>query len=104
MSDDMLGDIDGAVTDGDPLVGEWSGFKVAYANGDVVGNKAILDAADTWSALDTSKEPQSVIWKVRGELFYQIILKRNPDSDESIIKAMANQKWFDGLIAVWSQQ
>jgi len=104
MSDDMLGDIDGAVTDGDPLVGEWSGFKVAYANGDVVGNKGILDAADAWSALDTSEEPQSVIWKVRGELFYQIILKMSPKEDEATIKAMANQRCFDELIAVWSQQ
>jgi len=86
------------------LYEEWRGFKVAYANGDVIGNKSILDAADAWAALDTENEPQSVIWEHRGELFYQILLKMNVEIDEAETKALANQNDFDELIKVWSQQ
>jgi hypothetical protein len=104
MSDDMLEDIDGAVIDGDPLIGTWNGLQIAYANGDVVGNKAILDAADAWEALDTSEATQTEIWTLRGELFYQIVAKLNPDINEQETKQLANQKNFEELRDVWSQQ
>ena len=98
---DALSEIEAA---GSHLYEEWRGLKVAYANGDVVGNKAITDAADAWTKLDTSEEPPSVVRAHRGELFYQILLKMNPDINEQETKAKANQNDFDELVDIWTQQ
>lgn len=102
MSDDMLGDIDDAVIDGDDLQGHWKEYKILYCNGIVKGNEPLLNAVDTWEALDGESATQKEVFELRGDLMYQLLVQLN-DIKEEDARALATRKNLKEVIAVWSE-
>lgn len=98
-----LKDVEGALAAGSRLHGMWDDYKVPYLNGDVEGNKALLDAADEFDGANGEDISYREVSRIRGEFVWQLLKKLN-DIEESDAKALATPDNMKDLLKVWTQQ
>lgn len=84
------------------LYGIWEGYKVPYLNGDVEGNKALLDAADAFDNSRGKDIDYTEIASIRGEFVYQLLKKEN-DIEEGVAKSLATKDNMTALLSIWTQ-
>ena len=99
----MFDSMEEAVAAGSRLYGTWNGYKVTYLNGDVEGNKELLEAADNFDKANGADISYTEIAVIRGEFVWQLLKKLN-DIEESEAKALATKDNVLDLLKIWTQQ
>ena len=80
----------------------WKGYNVPYLNGDVIGCKELLDAADAFDNAKDDDLSYTDIANIRGEFVYQLLKKMN-DISETDAKKIATKDNMNELLKVWTQ-
>lgn len=98
-----LNDIEGAIAAGSRLHGMWDKYKVPYLNGDVEGNRELLEAADIFDKGNGTEISYIETATIRGNFVWELLKKLN-DIEESDAKALATPENIQDLMKVWTQQ
>lgn len=102
MSDDMLGDIDGATVDGDVFHGMFHGHKYQYINGVRAGKESLIKAFDVWQKTTDGNTTEETIDSC-GDFVWEL-LRRSSDIDEDTARLLATPEQTKELALLWWQR